>query len=215
MLEFINFVFPISTVLLAINAILFSVLAFKRNQTGLFILSTYLLTVFFIQLYSAWLAFNGIHNLFLTHFYFIFQLVLLGYFYYIITDVPLQQKIIKYSIPICLLVLGIQYTLRPELFTMFNNLEIFLTSFLLIVFSLFHFYNLLDSKRIYLYLNIGVFFYFFAGTALFLLGNLSTVIDIAFINWDINLYIYTIFQVLILVEWFQVYFKKTHIKTNE
>ncbi len=168
----------------------------------------YLWAIVGVQFYSTWLAYNGDYNLHISHFYFVIQLLVLGYFYYIICIPRVQKKVIKYSIILCLLTLAIQYAIAPETYFKFNNLEIFLTSYLLIIYTLFHFYNLLSAKKSFLFFTIGLFFYLFGSTVLFLMGNLSSIIDIKAINFDINNILYIIFQLLIFMEWAQLYFKK-------
>jgi len=208
MIEFLVFAFSLPNLFLFINLILFILLAVKTKQKTHKIITVYLLVIVGVQFYSAWVAFNGNYNLHISHYYFVFQLLLLGYFYHTICVNNLQKKIIKYSILVCLLILGIQYAIIPEIYFKFNNLEIFLTCYLLIIFTLFHFYNLLSEKKIFLYFNMGVFIYLFGSTVLFLLGNLSVVIDLNAINFDINRILFFIFHLFITMEWIQLYFNK-------
>lgn len=215
MIEFLKYALYLPILLLFLNTLLFVLLALKTKKKTHTILFVYLLAIFVVQIYSAWLAFNGNYNLHISHFYFVFQLIILGYFYYTICIQPLQKNLIKYSLILCLLILGIQYALTPETYFKFNNLEIFLTSYLLIVYSLFHFYNLLSVKKSFLIFNIGLFFYLFGSTVLFLFGNLSGIIDLKAINFDINNILYIIFQILILMEWIQLYFKKEKNKSKK
>lgn len=216
MIEFLKYALYLPPILLlSINALLFVLLAAKTKKKTHTILMVYLLAIFGVQMYSAWLAFNGNYNLHVSHFYFVFQLIILGYFYYIISIQTLQKNLIKYSLILCLLILGVQYAITPETYYKFNNLEIFLTSYLLIIYTLFHFYNLLSAKKTFLFFNIGLFFYLFGSTVLFLLGNLSGIIDIKAINFDINNILYIIFQAFIFIEWIQLYFKKERNKTKK
>tara|TARA_R110000850_G_scaffold268138_1_gene399460 strand:- start:55255 stop:55917 length:663 start_codon:yes stop_codon:yes gene_type:complete len=208
MIEFLEFALFLPNMFLCVNVLLFVLLTVKTKKKTHTILMVYLLAILGVQLYSAWLAFKGSYNLHISHFYFIIQFLVLGYFYYIICTQRLQKNLIKYSMTVCLLILGIQYGIAPETYFKFNNLEIFLTSYLLIVYALFHFYNLLSAKKSFLFFNIGLFFYLFGSTVLFLVGNLSAVIDIKSINFDINNILYFIFQLFVFMEWIQLYFKK-------
>jgi hypothetical protein len=103
------FAFSLPNLFLFINLILFILLAVKTKQKTHKIITVYLLVIVGVQFYSAWVAFNGNYNLHISHYYFVFQLLLLGYFYHTISVNNLQRKIIKYSILVCLLILGIQY----------------------------------------------------------------------------------------------------------
>jgi hypothetical protein len=215
MIDFLVFYFSLPIIFLSVNSLLFVILALKTKMKTHLILMVYLLVILGVQTYASWLAYNGIYNLHISHFYFILQFIVLGFFYHIICTNPIQKKLIKYSLIVCLLILGIQYTIAPETYFKFNNLEIFLTSYLLIVFSLFHFYNLLSAKQTFLFFNIGLFIYLFGSTVLFLVGNLSLITDINSINVDINNILYVIFHILIFTEWIQLYFKKDRSKPKK
>jgi hypothetical protein len=198
--DFLKFASNFSTVVLTINMVLFTFLAFKSKEKTIIILALYLMTIFCVQNYGAWLAFNGINNLFGTHYYFILQLLWLAYFYHEICSLPVQNKIIRYSILGCLIVLAIQYGLKPELYLKINELEVFLCSYLLIIFALFHFYNLLGTGKKYLFFSIGLFVYLFGSTILFLVGNLNLILNLNRINSELNRWLYSVFQLLVLFE---------------
>jgi hypothetical protein len=208
MIEYLNHFFSIYNQLLCLNFLLFVLLAIKTRKKTHLILMVYLLVIVVIQFYSGYLAFQGIHNTHISHFYFVLQFLILGYFYYNIFNQTFQKNIIKYSMILCLLILGVQFAIYPEMYFKFNNLEIFLTSYLLIIYSLFHFYNLLSAKKSFLYFNIGVFFYLFGSTVLFLLANLSIVVDLKGINAILNKVLFLFYHIFIFTEWTQLYFKK-------
>lgn len=215
MIEFLKYSLYLPIILSSINWLLFGVLSAKTKKKTHTILMIYLMTIFGVQIYSAWLAFNGNYNLHISHFYFILQLLLLSYFYYTICTQQIQKILIKYSTLVCFIILSIQYIIHPETYFKFNNLEIFLTSFLLIVYTLFHFYNLLSAKKSFLFFNIGLFFYLFSSTVLFLVGNLLVILDIGSINFDINNILFIIFQVFVFMEWIKLYFKKEISKSKK
>ncbi|TPV33423.1 hypothetical protein FJ651_10070 [Paucihalobacter ruber] len=204
--DFLKFAASPSTVLLTINTILFAWFALKTKIKVYSILALYLATIFIIQNYGAWLAFKGTNNLFGTHYYFILQLLWLAYFYHEICKLQIQKKIIRYSVICCLIVLAVQYSLKPELYFKFNELEVFLCSYLLIIYALFHFYNLLGAKRKFLFFNIGLFVYLFGSTILFLVGNLNLILKLDSINTELNKLIYTIFQLFILAEGIYIFY---------
>jgi len=215
MFEFLKYTLYLPILILSINALLFVLLAGKTKKKTHSILMVYLLVVFGVQIYSSWLAFNGNYNLHISHFYFILQLLVLSYFYYTICTQQFQKILIKYSTLVCFIILSIQYVINPETYFKFNNLEIFLTSYLLIVYTLFHFYNLLSAKKSFLFFNIGLFFYLFSSTVLFLVGNLSVIIDIGSINFDINNILFIIFHVYVFMESIQLYLKKEISKSKK
>tara|TARA_R110000823_G_scaffold19019_3_gene59015 strand:- start:644 stop:1207 length:564 start_codon:yes stop_codon:yes gene_type:complete len=177
-----------------------------------YIFTFYLFVMIIIQFFTSYLSSIGQNNLYLSHYYFIFQFILLSFFYLEIINNSFQRKIIKIAIPFCLFVLGIQYFLNNDLYEKFNLLEIFITSFFIIIFSMFHFYNILNEKKRYYYLNTGILLYLFGSTVLFLSGNLISRLDLALskIVWILNLLLYIVYQIFILLEWREIFYKKTN-----
>lgn len=147
-------------------------------------------------------------NLFLSHFYFIFQFILLSLFYYHLLKENFQKKIIVVSLIMCLSLLFIQYALDWNLFYKFNLLEIFITSLPLITYATFHLYNLLNEKKEFYFITIGLLIYLFGSTVVFLTANLlislhsMSAFDV--IN-QLNVYLYIVYQLFILYELVTVY----------
>ncbi len=195
--------------ILALNFFLF-LMIFSKKEKAFKIFSIYLVVMVIIQAISAVYQILSINNIFLSHYYFIFQFLLLSYFYLQILTIDFQKKVVKLVIPICLTALGIQYYFNPELYFKFNLFEIFITSFSIIIFSMFHFYNMLGGKKNYYYISIGVFIYLLGGTFLFITGNLmNSLYKISGnLTWLINSVLYIICQVCFLIEFKQIYSKK-------
>jgi hypothetical protein len=202
----------IGYLLLGINFILFAIKLNKKRPRSVYIFTFYLLVMIVIQFFTNYLSNIGQNNLYLSHYYFIFQFILLSLFYLEIINNSYQRKIIKIAIPFCLVVLGIQYFFNNDLYEKFNLLEIFITSFLIIIFSMFHFYNILNEKKRYYYLNTGILLYLFGSTVLFMSGNLISRLDLALskIVWILNLLLYIVYQIFILLEWREIFIKKTN-----
>jgi hypothetical protein len=192
----------IGILILLVNLILF-IKGFPMQGKAYTIFTWYLGVMFSVQIISNILMRLNIMNLFLSHFYFIGQFVLLSFFYVIILKEEFQIKIVKVSLVLVLLVLSIQYAYNKSLFFAFNLFEIFITSFLLIIYATFHFYNMLNEKKEFYYINIGVLMYLFGSTILFLVGNLTTLLSPkrSLITWTFNAFLYVVFQLFILVEW--------------
>ena len=195
--------------ILALNFFLF-LMIFSKKEKAFKIFSIYLVIMVIIQGSSAVYQILSINNIFLSHFYFILQFLLLSYFYLQILTIELQKKVVKLTIPICLIALAIQYYFNPELYYTFNLFEIFITSFSIIVFSMFHFYNMLGGKKNYYYINIGIFIYLFGGTFLFITGNLMNSLNRSYGNliWMINSVLYIICQMYFLIEFKQIVSKE-------
>lgn len=204
-----SFLVNLGYFLLLINFIVFA-LGLSKKQKSYVIFTVYLFLIVCIQIITLVLRKLGLNNLFLSHFYFIGQFIMLGLFYFnLITD-KFQKKVIKITAILALLSLAIQYSIRPDLFFKFNLYEIFITSFLLLIFATFHFYNMLNGKKMFYYINIGIILYLFGSTILFLVGNLSVTLSSKYykVPSRINYILYVIFQLFILIEWKRSFYKK-------
>lgn len=197
--------------LLLLNIVLFSI-GFSNNGRAYRVFFYYLKVIFLIQITAKTFTFFQKNNLFLSHFYFILQFVLLSFFYLNLGLGDLQKKIIKGGFVFCLSILGIQYALDASLFLKFNLFEIFITSFLIIIYGTFQLYNLLNEKKEFYYINLGILIYLFGSTVLFLAGNLATKMEAEFndIPWILNAFLYVVYQLFILYEW-----KKSFSKTKK
>jgi hypothetical protein len=188
--------------LLIVNGLLFIRVAAKQDK-AFKIFTIYLMVMVLIQISTAVLQFLSMHNIFLSHFYLILQFILLSLFYLEILPVRFQKRVIKIAIPSCLAVLAVQYYLDATVFFRYNLWEIFITSFLIIIFAMFHFYNLLNEKKTYYYLSIGIFVYLFGSTFIFITGNLLVAMnnDFGHIIWIMNSLLYIVYQVYIFLEY--------------
>jgi hypothetical protein len=82
----------------------------------------------------------------------------------------------------------------------------------LIIYATFHLYNLLNEKKQFYYINIGLLIYLFGSTIVFLTANLllSLHYEKAFKEiYNLNVYLYVVYQLFIL------YDLMTILKTNK
>jgi hypothetical protein len=206
----LNLFVNVGYVILLVNLIIFFI-GFSKHGKAYMIFTWYLGMIFIIQMVSKIMIEFHFQNLFTTHFYFIGQLVLLSFFYLAILKENYQKRIVRIGLVLVLLALAIQYSYDTSLFYKFNLFEIFITSFLLIIYATFHLYNMLNGKKEFYYINIGIIIYLFGSSILYLVGNLTTVISpkISSKTWILNAFLYVIYQVLILMEWKKSYYKKS------
>lgn len=176
------------------------------------IFTSYLIIMFLIQITASLLQYLSIANLFLSHLYFIAQFVLLSFFYLNLGLNDFQNKMVKLGFVICLVALTVQYTLDSSLLLRFNLFEIFITSFLVIIYATFYLYNLLNERKKFYYINLGILIYLFGSTVIFLAGNLSILYELKFVFsiWILNAILYVIYQLFIFIEW-----KKSFSNTNK
>jgi len=196
------FLVNLGRILLALNFVLYAMGFLKYGKTYK-IFASYLLLLGSVEIISYVCMMLYSNNLFLSHFYFIGQFVLLSMFYLKLVKDQFQKKTIKIGFVLVLLTLVIQYGIKPELFLRFNLYEIFITSFLLIIYATFHFYNMLEEKKEFYYINMGILLYLFGSTILFLVGNLTTKFSskFTFITWTLNGALIVVYHLFILYEW--------------
>jgi hypothetical protein len=198
--------------LLLINTIFFFI-GFSKNGRAYRIFAFYLCIMFIIQIIVSIMQYMRIDNLFLSHFYFILQFIILSFFYLNLQFKKQQDRIVKGGLVFCLTTLALQYVLNPSIFFKFDLFEIFITSFLLIAYATFHLYNLLNEKRTFYYINLGILTYLFGSTVLFLAGNLVAKLRPEFndVPWILNSILYVFYQILILMEYKVSFYKRVHI----
>ena len=191
-------------VLMVINLLLF-LARFRNANRAMRLFTLYLFVIAVIQFGSSYMSRHHMNNLFLSHFYFILQFILLGFFYLSFLKDGIQRRFVRVTMAGCLVLLGLQYYLDPMVFSNFNLFEIFLTSFLIVIYALFHFYNILNESHQYYWLNTGIFIYIFVSSVLFLSGNLMSSIAMQYVNlvWTLNGILYIVYQVFIFLEWWK------------
>ncbi|MBF4506890.1 hypothetical protein IRZ83_09420 [Flavobacterium sp. JLP] len=203
-----SFLVNLGYVLLALNFILYAV-KFPKKDPAYKIFTVYILVMIGVQLSAKICMLMHASNLFLSHLYFIGQFIMLSFFYLKLVKDQFQKKAIKIGFVLVLLTLAIQYEIKPELFLKFNLYEIFITSFLLIIYATFHFYNMLEERRTFYFINMGILLYLFGSTILFLVGNLTVKFskDFNMVTWLLNAILYVIYQLFILYEWKVSFYK--------
>ena len=179
---------------------LFCLKSFSKNGKAFRIFTYYSLTMFAIQMVAHFMSSHRMNNLFLSHFYFIIQFILLSLFYIKILNDKFQKKIILINMFLCTALLMIHYALDWSRFYRFNTFETFIMSLPLIVYATFHLYNMLNQKKEYYYTTIGILIYLFGSTVVFLTSNLLMTFhsDWSFkLIFSLNIYLYVVYQLLI------------------
>ncbi len=195
--------------ILLLNLILYSYSFFRKGKANVFFVS-YLAFSFLMQLSMELMYIFRMNNLFVVNIFFIGQMILLGLFYNSLMILKSQKIFVKTSLIIALSLLTAQYVLDPAEFLKFNLFEIILTSLLIVVYALVHFYNMLTESKQYYYVNVGVICYLLASTVLFLIGNLSLELsnDLKYLSWMLNAFLVFVYQLFILYEGIQSFYKK-------
>ena len=200
----------VGTVFLLINVLLYFK-SFAKESKAFKFFTIYLCSMLVIQIIMTYFVLViKKQNLFLSHFYFISQFILLSLFYERIIGKK-YLRVILYSI---LFLLCIQYYLNPQLISQYNSLGIGVTQSLLILYSILYLAKSLKIDKIdFLIINVGLLIYLIVSVLVFVAGNLSLDLNIPKKLYRILIYInlifYIIFQTLIFIEWRKNYYKKT------
>ncbi|SFD87067.1 hypothetical protein [Flavobacterium phragmitis] len=208
-----DFLIYSSYLILLINLILYSFSFFRKGKANVFFVS-YLFFSFLMQISMELIYHLGLNNLFLVNVFFLGQMILLGLFYDSLFYIKTQKIFVRTTLVIAVLILAIQFIMDSGQFLKFNLFEITLTSLLIVVFALLHFYNMLTESKKYYYINIGVVFYLLASAVLFLIGNLSSGLsnELKYLSWQLNAFLLIIYYLIIMFEWMKSFAKKDFLE---
>lgn len=199
--------------IILLNLILFAISFFKKEKVNGFFLS-YLLFATIMQLSMEAMYHLHKDNLFLMNLFFIGQMFLMGLFYGSLSVLKKQKRIIYSTIALALSVIAVHCWLDYEQFFKYNLLVIVITNLSVIVFAVFHLYNMLSAEKKYYYVTIGLIQYLLASTMIFLVGNINAKLsnEFKFLLWTFNSGLIVIFYLFILYEWKVNYFRKKETK---
>lgn len=188
--------------ILLISLLLYTYSFFRLEKANVFFIF-YIAFSFVMQFSLELMYYLSMNNLFAVNIFFIGQLILLGLFFRSILEDKKQKGFVTWSLILALLALVIQFYLDSAQFLKFNLFEITISSLLIVVYALLHFYNMLTSKKEYYYFTIGVVFYLLTSTVLFLVGNLTVGLSDEFklMSWNLNAVLVVIYYLFILFEW--------------
>ena len=188
-------------------------IGFSKQGKAYKIFTIYITTVLIIDFIASnlWDWF-GIYNIFTGHFYDLLQFVLLSYFY----DKLLQTKKQLYTVNILLIILPlfllIRYFFNPEMFFGYSLLETYLTTMPIIIYATMHLYNNLGEKTEFYYANLGLLFYLFGSTVIFLLYELLAMFKVRSALYDNLVVINFVLQYIkfgfFFYQWKLIYFNK-------
>ncbi len=197
------------SILTVINVILylFSWISRKPSRT-IQLLALYVISLSISHFTMDYLRSKGINNLFVGHYHFGSQFLLLGLFYRSLFK-PKQKKWVSITMVSVFAVFIGYYLVKPDKYADFNIIDVFITTVPLIFFSIAHLYNMLTAPRRFFIINAGILIYLTTSALIFFLGtyfhsdeellgiNDETVSNI----WFINSVIYVIYLIFITIEW--------------
>ena len=198
--------------ILLLNLILYSYSFFRKGKANVFFVA-YLAFAFLMQFSMEVMYFLRMKNQFVINIFFAGQMILLGLFYNSLLQIKNQKIFVKTTLAVSLLIFGFQLVLDPYQFVKLKLFEIILTSLLLVVYALIHFYNMLTDNKKYYYVSFGFVMYLLSSTVLFLVGNLSSGLsdDVKFLTWIFNAFLILVLQFFILYEWIKSFSAKASL----
>lgn len=191
--------------------------SYRQKPIAFKIISFYLLFCLIIQLRTSYLKSIKTPNLYLSHYYFVGQFTLLTFLYKNLLKKAFHKLILKIIFAFVLIILSIQFYLNPQLYYIFNLLEIVICSIPLVLYSFLYFIQNIDNdKRDFIYFNSGVFIYLLSSTLLFVTGNYVSK-SYTFWNrfiWTFNAILYLVYQILVFIEWYKNFRKNSSSTYN-
>lgn len=202
----------IGTIILLINVVAYFT-GFAGNSKAYKIFSVYLLSIFIIQALMEILARCNYSNLFLSGYYLFAQFIFLScFFYYLFLPVNNKKSgFVKYfSAPLVIILLA-QYFFDKGLYYTFNPPGFLVTSLVLVTYAVMYLAEMLTQKPFFNYATTGIFIYLISSSLIFASStSIITLNNNMFaILWQINAVLFIIYQLLILWEWKQHFFRKT------
>ncbi len=178
----------------------------KNKDFHYYLLMVYLMGLFVNELLCNITGFYAPgSNFFLSHYYFIFQFIIISIFFRGLFSNVILRKGILFFLILVLVLLAIQYYRTPDLYWGFNLFEIGVTSILLVLYALIYLIqNFNNIKSNYIYFSNGLIIYLVSSSTIFLSGNTDSVIftePFLLDFWFFNSLFYILYQFLIFKEW--------------
>ncbi|MAN59903.1 MAG: hypothetical protein CMC08_08740 [Flavobacteriaceae bacterium] len=194
-----------SILFLVINTVLY-LLRWKNADRAFRIFTLYLVAMTMVQLISSYVA-SVLHqnNLYMFHFYFVLQFVILSIFY---ANLLRAQRVLWVLFAV-LGFLAFEYVRTPRVFFEYHPSGVSITQGILVLYGILYLYRNISGNGKLIYLNTGIFLYLLTSVLVFASGNLVFNVNISLnaimaIN-SINDIAYFIFQLFIFYEWFKNY----------
>lgn len=210
----------IGHVLLGINLTIFLIgLKIFKKEKAYTIFTVYLLITAVISAIMSYLAHYRENNLFLSHYYFISQFVVLSMFYRELLN-KRQKRFTTVLLGTVLIILVALFALEKMNYydlEPFNPIEVFICSFPIIMYAIIHLYNSLNSHSLnYTFINSAILIYLSVSTLVFILASffnsgLYSDLSPLLMLWKFNRIFFLLFHSLIFIEWYKK-FKQSQVK---
>lgn len=196
--------------LLTINIVIYSI-RMKTENHSYRVLFLYLVYTGIIQILTEYYGKVYKQNLFMSHYYFIGQFIILSLFYFtLIRNSRIKKFIIIITSLISLLLPTLVLPTGTNL-NAFNLMEVVICSLPIIIYSVVYFFDSVNSQsRKFLFVNSGIFIYLLCSTLIFVTGNYVKDMETFWFKfiWILNSFLYAISLILFFIEWYKHFRKK-------
>lgn len=199
-------------VLLPITLVTGLISYYKTKSIPIIILSIHAASMYFIDFLSD--LFNALYqnNIFLSHIYFLVQMLLFAWFYYLVLgkNIKVRKFIIGYVL-FTVVLMSMIYGLNPSKWWLFNYTETFISFYFLVLCSLIFIYQNIGKSSSFYFMNIGLLSYSFIACAHFLFQNLYFRIGFSYpILLVIHSLMLTLLQISIIFQFFYNHFQNSN-----
>lgn len=104
----------------------------------------------------------------LFHYFIFLQLIILGYFYHTCYPLPRQKKTLLVVLGVSLVILLGQFVIAPSTYYSSIFVDMLVTCFVVVFFSIIHHYNQIGKIKVFYYFNLGMIIFFIGSVVAFL-----------------------------------------------
>ncbi|PZR20371.1 MAG: hypothetical protein DI539_11085 [Flavobacterium psychrophilum] len=155
-------------------------------------------------------AMQNMNNHFIATYYLFIPLILLSLFFYrLFVDIDSWKKyLVMYATPLAIIGFIVQYCFFPDLYFEFNSIGLLVATCLLIIYAVMYIFELISKRLEFQYVIIGIFIYYISSLLIFVSATSIVSFNQEMSNfiWNINAFLFIVYQLLILWEWKQSYY---------
>ncbi len=204
--EFFRGIAYFGYLILAINTIIYFK-SYRGKSIAFKIFTFYLLFCLIIQLTTSVVRLIGEKNIFLSHYYFVGQFILISIFYRNLLKKYIYKNLVLVLMFLVSTFLIIFYIKYPDRYFRFNIIEIVITSVPILTYCFLFLLQKIDHpEKKYVYISSGILLYLLCSTLLFVSGNIEA--SIKRYIWYSNVILYLVYQILIFIDWYKNFRKK-------
>lgn len=198
----------ISFFIILINFLLYARGYFKFGYAYKYF-TIYIGIIFFLMIFVKYTFDHNINNIFLVHIYILVRFVCLSLFFKeIIHDVKIK-KAIKIILGVYVVIILFKIYKEQLVLFQFNLFESFTSNFFIGLYSIYYFYQQIDQRKEFYYINLSIIIYTFGSCFFYLTSTLLAITkpELLVISLNINFLFVILANIIFLYEWKKNYSK--------